>query len=177
MYLLSTSDLVLAPGPAVRAGGGAAGVAGARLALVTNTRHREPHLVLYETKEENAIDAMKLRDLGQCPGVVIPAVPCDWVCWRVLRKVVSRMWIYPIPLSPHLMVPDPRPRVVVDPALAAAAVGHDGAVLAGGEHRAVRVRGAAAARHPPVVRQPEPVPDLLSSIRTVNEGSRRFHSC
>ena len=60
------------------------------------------------------------------------------------------------------MVPDPRPRVVVDPALAAAAVGHDGAVLAGGEHRAVRVRGAAAARHPPVVRQPEPVPDLHS---------------
>ena len=81
-----------------------------------------------------------------------------------------------ISLSPHLVVPDPRPRVVVDPALAAAAVGHDGAVLAGGEHRAVRVRGAAAARHTPVVRQPEPVPDLHSSIRTVNEGSRRFHS-
>ena len=63
---------------------------------------------------------------------------------------------------PHLVVPDPRPRVVVDPALAAAAVGHDGAVLAGGEHRAVRVRGAAAGSHPPVVRQPEPVSDLHS---------------
>ena len=72
------------------------------------------------------------------------------------------------------MVADPRPRVVVDPALAAAAVGHDGAVLAGGEHRAVRVRGAAAGRPPPVVRQPEPVPHLHSSIRTINEGSRRY---
>ena len=93
----------------------AAGVAGARLALVTDTRHREPHLVqdmvLYETKEENAIDAMKLTDLGQRPGVVIPAVPSDWVCWSVLRKVVSRndapMWISPYPPTSWYRTPGP----------------------------------------------------------------------
>ena len=108
-------DLVLAAGPAVRAGGVAAAVAGARLPLVTDTSHREPHLVqdmvLYDTKEENAIeiDYMKLTDLGQRPGVVIPAIPSDWVCWRVLGEVVSTMWIYSIPLSPTSWYRTPGP--------------------------------------------------------------------